>query len=327
MFLLIKNVNRIFLSVKGQIKSMIKKMGNFSLSYLIKLNSLDNTFPIYLPQFTKRELYLWYIKVVKPLCKWDIQYRNNFYSKVPLDIIIPTINKDLDVLERVIMAAKENIKHPIGQIFIISNENDMLKNIIAKHSCVFVDERSILPVTKESISYFINGIDRSGWLFQQLLKLSGDEISTQEQFLVLDSDTVFVRPKIFIYRGKYIFDHSEEYNIPYYNVYSKIMKMEIRSKLSFVTHYMLFSRKYLQEMKKYMEIKNNQSWIDAILSNTDYNNLSGFSEYETYGNYMLTFHKNKMKREFWHNISFNYDNTFIPNFYKSVSMHSYNKSN
>ncbi len=304
---------------------LIGKIVVFPLPFIKKNRSFDDTFPIYFPRFTKRELYLWYLKIVKPLFKLDVQYRKNIYSTIPIDILIPTIDKDLDLLEQVIVAAKENIKHPIKHIFIISKNNDTIKKIVSKHSCVFIDENTLLPISKESISYTVNGKDRSGWLFQQLLKLSGDKISTQEHFLVLDSDTIFIRPKIFIHRGKMIFDHSEEYHFPYHHVYSQIMQMETQSFLSFISHYMILSKRYLEEMKQYIETKNGQVWINTILTNTNYNEVSGFSEYETYGNYMLTFHRKKMKREFWYNLSCYDNSTLVPNYYKSFSIHSYNK--
>jgi hypothetical protein len=47
--------------------------------------------------------------------------------------------------------------------------------------------------------------------------------------------------------------------------------------------------------------------------NVNYNELSGFSDNETYGNYMLTFHKKKIIREYFHNLSVMNSNEY-PNF-------------
>ena len=113
--------------------------------------------------------------------------------------------------------------------------------------------------------------------------------------------------------------------MPYFETYYKLMKTPADSKLSFISHYMLFNKKYLQELKDFIEQQNKQTWIDAILKNVNYNEMSGFSEYETYGNYMLTFHKKEIIREYFHNLSCNDFPTNIPNYYKSISLHSYNR--
>jgi hypothetical protein len=311
--------------MKSKISFIFGRIIQFFLSFLRKIEKIDHSFPIYFPKYSKREIELWYFKVIKPLFKIDVHYRRKINSSVPIDIIIPTIDKDIDLLEKVIIAAKKNIKHPINKIFVISNNSLKLKEIITKYSCNFIEESTILPISKESIFYCFNGLDRSGWLFQQLLKLSADQISTQDYFLVLDSDTIFVKPKIFIYKNKMILDHSDEYHMPYFDTYHNLMKVPAKSDLSFISHYMLFNKKYLQELKKFIEKQNGQSWTEAILMNVNYNELSGFSEYETYGNYMLTFHKKKIIREYFHNLSCNEIPTSIPNFYKSLSLHSYNR--
>lgn len=320
------------LLLKNRLKKVInpKLLGSrtiiFFLTCIKKCRSKNETFPLYTPSLKKRELYLWYLKVLKPLLNIDVQYRKKINSLVPIDIIIPTVKKDLDQLEQVIIAAKENIKHPIKNIFIVSEKESALDYILEKYSCTFIDEETILPIKKTDISYNIDGTDRSGWLYQQLLKLSGDKITQQDYFLVLDSDTVFTRPKVFLHGGKTIFDHSEECHTPYYIVYYNIMKRQKQSSLSFITHYMLFNKKYLQEMKAYIEEQNKTSWLDAIIQNVDYDSLSGFSEYETYGNYMYAFHKSKMKREYWFNLSCSEKPENIEKYIKSYSIHSYNKA-
>ena len=49
---------------------------------------------------------------------------------------------------------------------------------------------------------------------------------------------------------------------------------------------MLFSVKFLCELKNVISEHTNSVWYKAILDNLDNNEISCFSEYETYGNYM-----------------------------------------
>jgi hypothetical protein len=55
-----------------------------------------------------------------------------------------------------------------------------------------VDERSILPIGPGNIDYEIDGVDRSGWLYQQLLKLAAASVVAQRYSLALDADTIFL---------------------------------------------------------------------------------------------------------------------------------------
>lgn len=66
-----------------------------------------------------------------------------------------------------------------------------------EHHLIFVDENEVLPITKKDINYICkDGRDRSGWLFQQLLKLAGN-IGTCENFITIDSDHILLKPHTF----------------------------------------------------------------------------------------------------------------------------------
>lgn len=287
------------------------------------MRKLDSSFEIYLPKNNKREIQKWYLKVCKPLLNLNKQTCGRAGS-LAIDVVIPTTNKDFSQLEKVITGARQFIAHEIKNIFIIAPPSSEILRITEKLGCIYVDESTLTPIQKKDIIYNVNDVDRSGWLYQQILKLSADQISTQEHFLILDSDTILTKKHNFVYRNKIIFNHSDEYHLPYYEAYKRIFGYEKLSNLSFVCHYMLFTKKYLKEMKTEIAYQNNTTWEKSIINNVLYSDPSGFSEYETYGNFMLKNHKNKMIREYWFNISVNSFPAKIPNYIKSVSQHSYN---
>ena len=97
------------------------------------------------------------------------------------------------------------IAQRINKIYIISNSNNKIINFCLKNNLVFIDEKSIFNLDKNHIKYKVGDIDRSGWLFQQLIKLNGDKITEKENFLVLDSDTIFIRRITFFKDNKTIF--------------------------------------------------------------------------------------------------------------------------
>ena len=85
-------------------------------------------------------------------------------------------------------------------------------------------------------------------------------------------------------------------------------------------------RKKLQELRQEIEFCNdNCKWDDVILQNVDYSQCSGFSEYETYANFVLSKYPGKYFISYWFNKSdVSFSNSY-PDFYKTVSVHSYGR--
>jgi len=213
-----------------------------------------------------------------------------------IDVLIPAIEKDLDVLPHSIDSVRKQIKHPIGEIFIAAPETKKIKTLCIDKGCKFVDENSLLPLTKKDIKYSPTrrnvSVDRSGWLLQQLLKLGGDTLGGSDGFLVLDADTV-ICPHIFEHRGKSVFFCRKLFYKPYFKTYKRLLGEEApgpAQSIFFVSHYMYFKKKYLRELKKLIESRHNTDWYTAILKSINKNQWDSFSEYETYGNFMIKNH-------------------------------------
>lgn len=203
-----------------------------------------------------------------------------------IDVVIPTISKDLPLLSDVLNSIRLNVKHPINKIFIITQKGSLSQDFCLKNNCTFIDEASILGYGKERILYILNNQDRSGWIFQQLLKLSADSFVEMKNYLVIDSDTILINPHTFIENGKFVFLQSKEWNPPYFKGFKKLFKTKPKTYLSNTAHMMLFNVAYVKEMKKEIENKHHEPWIDVIMSCLSPDGTSSFSEYETYSNWM-----------------------------------------
>lgn len=222
-------------------------------------------------------------------------------NDVEIDVFIPVVEKDQMVLPLVIQGIRNNILHRIGKINIIAPESQSLQILAKQFNCEFIPENDVLPIRKVDIQYTVNGVDRAGWLYQQLLKLSVDQRSTKNYFLIVDADTIFLRPQIFIYNMKTIFNCSDEYHKPYFLTYKRLLQEKTVSHVSFVSHHMLFERKKLESLRKRIELVNNTDWYKAIINKVDINSASGFSEYETYGNYVMKHYSSEVILEYWFN--------------------------
>ncbi|MEF2967860.1 DUF6492 family protein [Paenibacillus sp. M1] len=205
-----------------------------------------------------------------------------------IDVLIPAIEKDLGTLPYVIDALRAKVLHPIGQIIIIAPKRQKMIDFCRAKGCRFVDENAVLPLTKKDISYGSAKWERSGWLFQQLLKLSGDRVCSADYFLVIDADTVLIAPHSFRSGGKSVF-YCRNWSQPeYFATYRRLMGRKPASSSSFVTHYMLFEKAKLARMKKDIEARHRMPWYKAVIQSMNRKKQFAFSEYETYGNYVYS---------------------------------------
>lgn len=203
-----------------------------------------------------------------------------------IDIVIPAIEKDLATLPYVIDAARKQVKHPIGQILIVAPKRRRILELCKRKKCKFVDENTVLPITNNHIHYRSSKWERSGWLFQQLLKMNGDTLATSNNFLVMDADTVLIRPHVFLVGKKPVFYCRSWSQHEYFRTYRKLLGRNRASRASFVAHYMLFNKSKLAKLKRTIEAKNGTSWYAAIIRKIDKTKQFAFSEFETYGNFL-----------------------------------------
>lgn len=250
-----------------------------------------------------------------------------------IDILIPTISKDFDLLKEVIAAVKKNVGHTINKIFIVSRNEQLITDFCKEHGYVFIDELSVLGYGKNEITYKVGDLDRSGWMFQQLLKLSGEKFAEMENYLVVDSDTILINPHSFIEDGKFVFLQNEEWNDPYFTSFEALFGYKTKTLLSHTSHMMIFNTKKLALMKQELEKKHGMSWDKAYAGTANSTEASCISDYDTYANWMLCNFPAEVKDRIFYNKGLS--RTFFgpleeltrkySSRYDSLSFHSYIK--
>lgn len=221
-------------------------------------------------------------------------------SSVRIDVFMPTVEKDAPVLPYAIAGLKANVKHPISAIYIVAPKNAKeVRRIAEENGCIFVDEANVLPISKDSIDYVHDGENRGGWVFKMLLNLYADTICNEKNILILDADTVFIRPQIFIYKGKPIFNESPYYHKPYYEANMRLFGLGHPSSMSFITHYMMFNSDALVKLRSAIESYSKAPWYSAIIGSIDTTESSGFADYEIYGDFYRNMLKNPSILNYW----------------------------
>jgi hypothetical protein len=251
-------------------------------------------------------------------------------SSVALDVIITVATKDINKLENCLLGIKKNILHKISNIFIIGEKNPELERIEKKFECIHVEENFLLKKNSLGIKYFFNKIDRSGWLFQQLLNYQAVISLGNEKFkLSIDSDTVFCKKQKFEKNNKIVFNAANSYHLPYFVSAKNLLDLKEVTNISFTSHHVIYNKEYLLEMLLYLEKKYGQIWHRAIIENIKYDSLSNHSEIETYAQFVMEKYKHSVKIEYWFNRTVfqknkkKFANIFNCFLYKTLSFHAW----
>lgn len=249
-----------------------------------------------------------------------------------VDIVILTLPKDRVLLTTYIDCLKRSLCHPIGDIYLVAPKDPSLEEFCTERSIAFIDERTVLGYGKERIDYSVNGQNRAGWLFQQLLKLSGDSFVKNEQYIIVDSDTLLVQPHSFKAKSRYVFFENTEWQEAYFRAFERLFGYEAPTRRSFTSHMMIFNVQRLKQMKAEIERKHGVRWDSAYIESADKTKSSAISDYETYGNWLLYNHPEEVSTVPFYNISFSRKrlsdlDALIRQYsgrYASFSFHSYN---
>jgi hypothetical protein len=225
-------------------------------------------------------------------CRHQI-YRHVFRARTMnalFDIVIPVGPNDREVIEKQIIYTKKNILDS-RHIYLIYR--DLSLQI---EGCTTITE-SIFPFSLETIAKHHGKSDRNGWYFQQLLKLYAGFVipGILERYLVIDSDTFFLKPMSFIKDNKCMYTIGNQYHRPYFlHMYElhETFKRQFPN-ISGIAHHMMFEIKFVKQIMELVEAKHGGLFYDIFLKNVT-NAAAGASEYEIYFNYIASRHLDKI---------------------------------
>lgn len=217
-----------------------------------------------------------------------------------IDIVIPIAPQDFHSLEFTYPFIKKAF--PEGRIVIIANAQ-IEKQVRTLNNVLFLDENSLVDgLSFEIISKIINerypkAVRRTGWYFQQFLKLAYAFICKDEYYLTWDSDTIPLRHiPLFSDEGTPFLDYlpKAKGDEAYFDLLNNLSSCNFQnyvSDKSFITEHMVFKVTMVKAMFNDVESclsLEGKNFYEKILYAIDLNylNLSGFSEFETYAAYI-----------------------------------------
>jgi hypothetical protein len=219
-------------------------------------------------------------------------------SPEPIDVVIPSVPKDLDTLELCIEGIRKNGKN-VRRIIVVSKER-------LTDSAEWFDEKQYPFSKRDLILEIFQGDEqktdrfltdpkaRSGWIYQQFLKLYAPFVipDISSNVLILDSDVIFLNPTAFMTeKGFPIFNTGSEYYKPYFNHMQRLLPdlTRVDRRYSGICNYMLFQRPILEDLFSCIETRHQTLAWKAICRCINHQMLyaSCLSEYEIYFNFTL----------------------------------------
>ena len=202
-----------------------------------------------------------------------------------IDCIVPYHKKDRALLSWCINGIRQNLE--VSRIIIVCSQ--ACEEDVKQVGAIFLDEDSVVQgLTGQSYQHY-----RWSWYWQQILKLAVADIVATPYYLVVDSDTVFLRPVSFFNDlGRPLYATATEFHSPYFDVFYQLLRFHARREYSFTVHHMIYNREIVIEMRN--KFRDEKPWWKDIVRYIEpqppWNHPSQVNEQETYGHYVKEMH-------------------------------------
>jgi hypothetical protein len=244
-----------------------------------------------------------------------------------IDVVIPCHPKDFAHLKLVLEGILHTVKNPIQSIRLITPEKSAAELKSKFPDAEVIPDETLLSEELLAIVQNSYPAARHSWIRQQLLKFMAVLKSEVEGSLIVDSDTVLLSQRTWLdTTGVQCLDIAFEYHLPY--------MMHLRDFLnistfpaSFTTHHQLMKRSVLQEIFGPRGERLSE-WIQMGKSSE----TSPISDYETYGQFVISSYPRSVRLSKWNNTSGIFDRAVNDDYstiksryqnFSSVSFHSY----
>lgn len=194
----------------------------------------------------------------------------------------------------------ENIESKNYLLVVPDDEVNVFRCVTDKRYSIVADSVYVGDLRKELLNYCsvkYEGTPRVGWYIQQFIKLAVlKESRSQENYLIWDADTVPLKKlKFFDIDGSVHFYVGNEHHLPYFESIRKSLGLEKLANCSFISQGFPCKGEWAESFFSQLEKRSGKSWQQSIIESIDFNQLCGFSEYETLGTYLLHNFSGKMK--------------------------------
>ena len=220
------------------------------------------------------------------------------FTNDPIDVVIPSTDKDLETLDLCIAGIRENCPK-IRRVIVISakpmtDQAEWFNEADYPFSIKDVEEQLHFEKTFTKAEIEKNK-ERTGWYFQQLLKLYAAFVipGISSNVLVLDSDTIFLKPVRFLNkRSAGLYNPGIEYHPQYFDHAARLLPGldRVHNQLFGICHHMLFQKCVLKNLMAEVEALHKVPFWQAFCRCVapEHTAGAGASEYEIYFSYVFS---------------------------------------
>ena len=214
------------------------------------------------------------------------------------DIVMPYGGKAYYVAVQAIKHLEEYC--PFRKFYIVTDKRNFWRfKYLGVRDLVLIEEDELIPkVTYRNIQDYLyergTTPQIAGWYLQQFLKMGmSRHADIADFYLIWDSDTIMLQPmELFTEDCRVILAQASERHEPYFRTYRRLMGMPPTSERSFIAEHMMVNSSHMRSLIRGIggNSPSEGGWVWRILNSIDKSDLArnGFSEFETYGNFVCT---------------------------------------
>ena len=217
------------------------------------------------------------------------------FANEPIDVVIPSTDKDLLTLDLCIQGIKSNCSQVRRVIVVSSRPMTDLAEWFDEAAFPFNKddvELHLLKGKRKAIRKYNGDRSRVGWYFQQLLKFYAPLVipNISSNVLILDSDTIFLNPVEFLDANNGgLYNPSNENHPPYFAHAARFLPglRKLYPEYSGIAHHTLFQLPVLQDLFSSVENYHKMPFWKAFCLCVDPKEFlkSGAAEPEIYFNF------------------------------------------
>lgn len=226
-----------------------------------------------------------------------------------IEVIFVSKLEDMQILGLAVNSVVNNSINPISRIVIVVPENHVQStreyffSSIHKKLIEVISENKL--VSQSAIELIRQKCpERFGWILQQVLVASFILSTTSENILIVDSDTLIIRPQAWINNSKkQILMPTFELHSPYYDFFQHFSTQYPTPKFSFVSHHMLVQASIFREVYEAFG-GDIYTALEQAFAFSDLRDNSPFDlKYEIYAQYLINNYKERVSFVKWANLS------------------------
>jgi hypothetical protein len=226
-----------------------------------------------------------------------------------IEVIFVSKLEDIQILGLAVNSVVKNSINPISRVVIAVPANQCMStseyffNSVNNKLVEVISENELVPQAAiELIKQ--KSPERFGWILQQILVASFILSTKSENVLIVDSDTLIIRPQVWIDKFKrQILMPTFELHLPYYKFFQHFSTKYPTPKMSFVSHHMLVQTPIFREVYQIFGGDVYKA-VEQAFAFADLRDNSPFDlKYEIYAQYLINNYKNQVSFVKWANLS------------------------